>query len=149
VLIGILLHGICYDFFFVTGFIYTDKKCTREIRGQAQGLLVLVTQGLGLGLGAQIMGRIVSAHTPAEAAAFQGQATELSRQAFAMTDSEAAQPLFDQAADLGAQAASLMDWQGIWFIPCIAAGVIMILFLLLFHDRTVRAKPNAEAADQQ
>ncbi len=63
VFIGILLHGICYDFFFVTGFIYTDKKCTKEIRGQAQGLLVLVTQGLGLGLGAQIVGALVAGYT--------------------------------------------------------------------------------------
>ncbi|QNN24242.1 nucleoside permease [Planctomycetales bacterium ZRK34] len=69
VLGGIILHGLCYDFFFVTGFIYTDKKCSKEIRGQAQGLLVLVTQGLGLGIGAQVMGRIVGAYTPAEGAA--------------------------------------------------------------------------------
>ncbi len=63
VFLGILLHGICYDFFFVTGFIYTDKKCSKEIRGQAQGLLVLVTQGLGLGIGAQVVGRLVANYT--------------------------------------------------------------------------------------
>jgi MFS family permease len=63
VLVGIILHGICYDFFFVTGFIYTDKKCDKRIRGQAQGLLVLITQGLGLGLGAQIVAAIKTAYT--------------------------------------------------------------------------------------
>jgi nucleoside transporter len=56
IVLGIALHGMCYDFFFVTGFIYTDKRASKEIRGQAQGLLVLITQGLGLGLGAYLSG---------------------------------------------------------------------------------------------
>jgi len=63
IMIGILLHGICYDFFFVTGMIYVDKAAPKEIRGQAQGFLVLVTQGLGLGIGAQVIGRIVTENT--------------------------------------------------------------------------------------
>jgi nucleoside transporter len=66
---GILLHGICYDFFFVTGFIYVDKTAPREIRGQAQGFLVLITQGLGLGLGAQLFGLWVARSTREVAAA--------------------------------------------------------------------------------
>ena len=63
IMCGIVLHGICYDFFFVTGFIYTDKKAPKNVRGAAQGFLVLVTQGLGLGIGAQIVGRIANAYT--------------------------------------------------------------------------------------
>ncbi|RXK56183.1 MFS transporter [Oleiharenicola lentus] len=55
---GIALHGICYDFFFVTGQIYVDKKSSPAVRGQAQGMLVLVTYGAGMLIGAQIAGRV-------------------------------------------------------------------------------------------
>lgn len=58
---GILLHGVCYDFFFVTGQIYVDKKSTPAVRGQAQGFLVLVTYGLGMFIGAQIAGALFNA----------------------------------------------------------------------------------------
>ena len=58
ILVGIALHGICYDFFFVTGQIYVDKKSTPAIRGQAQGLLVFVTYGVGMLIGAQIAGNV-------------------------------------------------------------------------------------------
>jgi nucleoside transporter len=58
IFVGIALHGVCYDFFFVTGQIYVDKKSTPAIRGQAQGFLVLVTYGVGMLIGAQIAGKV-------------------------------------------------------------------------------------------
>lgn len=136
VMIGIVLHGICYDFFFVTGFIYTDKKCTPSIRGQAQGFLVLVTQGLGLGIGAQVMNRIVAACTPAEAAELQARSAELTRQAWALSDPAARKPLLDQAGSLAGRAAKLLAWDTIWIVPCLMAAAVMVIFFLFFHDRT-------------
>jgi nucleoside transporter len=58
ILLGIALHGICYDFFFVTGQIYVDKKSTPEIRGQAQGFFVFITYGVGMLIGAQVAGNV-------------------------------------------------------------------------------------------
>lgn len=58
IVLGIALHGPCYDFFFVTGQIYVDKKSTPAVRGQAQGFLVLITYGVGMLIGAQIAGRV-------------------------------------------------------------------------------------------
>ena len=56
---GLLLHGPCYDFFFVTGQLYTDKKADKSIRSQAQGLNFLITFGLGWFLGSNLAGMVV------------------------------------------------------------------------------------------
>ncbi len=66
---GILLHGVCYDFFFVTGQIYVDKKSSPAVRGQAQGFLVLVTYGVGMLIGGFIGGWVYNG--------FKGAATDL------------------------------------------------------------------------
>jgi nucleoside transporter len=65
---GIALHGICYDFFFVTGQIYVDKKSSPAVRGQAQGMLVLVTYGVGMLIGAQIAGQVYNGFLDTSAA---------------------------------------------------------------------------------
>ena len=99
IMAGILLHGICYDFYFVTGFIYVDRKASPEIRGQAQGLLVLVTPGVGMLIGAQL-------------------AQKFKNQFITLEGPE-----------------SLSQWSQFWWIPCVTAAVIMVLFALFFREK--------------
>ena len=65
---GLALHGVCYDFFFVTGQLYTDKKAPREIQAQAQGLISLITFGLGWFVGSLLAGKIVDAYSIVDSA---------------------------------------------------------------------------------
>ena len=62
-IIGIILHGICYDFFFVSGQIYTDAKAGPKYKSAAQGLITLATYGIGMLIGFEVAGLVKDAYT--------------------------------------------------------------------------------------
>ena len=112
---GILLHGICYDFFFVTGQIYTDKIAPPEIRSQAQGMLVFFTLGLGMFIGALVAGKIEAAHT-----------------------------VMVEATEPGAEPGKMVEWASLWLKPAGMAAVVMLLFAFAFSGKKAdESTPNA------
>ena len=109
---GILLHGICYDFFFVTGQIYTDKIAPPEIRSQAQGMLVFFTLGLGMFIGALVAGKIEAAHT-----------------------------VMVEATEPGAEPGKMVEWASLWLKPAGMAAVVMLLFAFAFSGKKADESP--------
>jgi len=69
---GIVIHGVCYDFFFVTGQIYTDKLAGEKFKSAAQGFITLATYGVGMLIGSYISGPVVDGHKIATGHDWQG-----------------------------------------------------------------------------
>ena len=64
--LGILLHGLCYDFFFVTGQIYADNKAPSHLRSSVQGLMTFATYGVGMFIGTYASGIVVDMYVTGE-----------------------------------------------------------------------------------
>ncbi len=141
IILGVVLHGICYDFFFVTGQIYTDQKSPANVRAQAQGLLVMLTLGLGMMIGAQVGGRVEAAYTTAEAKALNEQVVAKTKEIEAATFSNAPSDEIDQLTaekdEFRHQELAAIEWKQLWATPAIFALVVLVGFVLLFRDSRI------------
>jgi nucleoside transporter len=146
IILGIVLHGICYDFFFVTGQIYTDQAAPKQVRAQAQGLLVLFTLGLGMMIGAQVAGKIEARNTTPEskvaALVVTAKAAEVARLKEEIGKAAAAdKPVLEANLKTASEEMSAarktelksIAWKPLWAAPALFAGVIMLLFIALFR----------------
>jgi hypothetical protein len=158
IITGIVLHGICYDFFFVTGQIYTDKAAPKPIRAQAQGLLVFFTLGLGMFIGAQVAAKIEGQHTPAESktqaklgAELGEKITPLQKQLVEKPDDESLkaeiEALTKQKSEARIAELRAIEWKPLWGKPAIFAGIVMLLFIVFFRDDKSKKKDEADDSD--
>lgn len=168
ILAGVALHGVCYDFFFVTGFIYTDKKAPAAIRGQAQSLLVFLTQGLGMYIGYILafggslpfttwMAKKGWISEPVNlSTATVGDTTygtppsndlvtaisEANKDASAPTFIETMFSMFSKSypegVDQGVIDSNMQEWANYWPFPAAMAAVVLVIFTIGFWDKVKR-----------
>lgn len=144
--LGIALHGICYDFFFVTGFMYTDRVAPKEVRGQAQSLLVFVTQGIGMWIGyAIVFGKpwlgLGGTASGLAATGALGEAITDARGEVSLSFLGKLSKMFSVEMPGGVDAAlvssAMEQWKAFWIFPAVMAAAIAVVFFLAFWDKTV------------
>jgi nucleoside transporter len=135
--LAIALHGICYDFFFVTGFMYTDKVASADVRGQAQGMLVFFTQGIGM-----YFGYWVAFEMHAQTVLGYGELTaaiEGTRPDVEPTFVESLMNMFSVKPLSGIEPRLvenvMAQWKDFWIVPAAMAAVIALVFFVAFWDK--------------
>jgi nucleoside transporter len=133
---GIVLHGICYDFFFVTGFMYADAAAPKESRGQVQSMLVFFTQGIGMYFGYML------AFSKSAAVESQSLSTAIVAARADAGDRSYLDQLFrmftvdmPQAVDRELISTVMEQWKTFWLLPAILAAAIAALFFVAFYDK--------------
>ena len=155
IFLGVALHGICYDFFFVTGFMYTDKEADPSIRSQAQSMLVFFTQGVGMYIGYAIvfgilyqvpsnllfgitvdfsgLGEGVSGFLPLESAIKEARGT--SDISFLQQLGQMFSVSMPDGVDKSVLTNAMSQWKAYWLLPAGMAGAIAVLFLVAFREK--------------
>lgn len=155
-LLGLILHGVCYDFFFVTGFMYTDNKAPKSAKGQAQSMLVFFTQGIGMFCGFKLAGwryseTMTSEKTLAEAIA-------AARDQPSLSFFEQITNMFSVSMPEGIDPALLSEtmnqWKTFWLVPAGMATVILVAFAATFFERpeideAIADEPEVRAPDAE
>ena len=138
IFLGVALHGICYDFFFVTGFMYADRVAPPAIRSQVQSMLVFFTQGIGMYIGYKVaFGKAGSTVTDSEALGEAIKAgTVIAEPAFGEKLSQMFAVGLPEGIDPTLLGNVMDDWKAFWLLPAMMAGGIAVLFFILFIDRT-------------
>jgi nucleoside transporter len=146
-LAAVMLHGVCYDFFFVTGFIYTDAKAPADVKGQAQSMLVFFTQGVGMFIGYWIAGKRFAEVEPLYKQL--NAAIAAARPSESLSFGESLTRMFSVSLPEGIDPTLLADtmaaWKNFWLLPAGMAAAILVLFALLFRDAAAEAKVEAMA----